>query len=237
MTLLGLDTSTLSASVAIWRELPSRGAGPATGEVLAARQSRVTTHSDALIPMLESALAEAGVALRDLDAVACGAGPGSFTGLRIGLATAKGLCFAIGRPLVLVSSLEAMAARADGEVRVCATLDAHQGEVYAGLFAVSAGTPRRCGEERALAPDALAADLAALAREAPLIIVGEGARRYPELLVQGSRLLDAEPGPHAAEVCRLAAVRLRAGLTEPLASATPRYLRPSEAERKLRKQQ
>ena len=111
--------------------------------------------------MIDEACARGGrAAPRDVDVVACGAGPGSFTGLRIGLATAKGLCFALDRPLVMVSSLAALAARApDG--RVCATLDAFKGEVYAGIFTVAGGVPildsQGSGAEAVLPPATLRA--------------------------------------------------------------------------------
>jgi tRNA threonylcarbamoyladenosine biosynthesis protein TsaB len=195
--------------------------------VLAERRQRVTTHSDALLQMVDAALAEAGCAPRALDGVACGAGPGSFTGLRIGLASAKGLCFALDRPLVLVSSLAVLAARAPVGQRVCATLDAHKGEVYAGLFTVEDEGPRAGGPELALAPARLAELLRA---EAPLWVVGEGARRYPELLVEGATLLDDDPAPRPGDLARLAARRLAAGAHDDLGRATPSYIRPSEAE-------
>src|SRR5678815_4486507 len=126
MKILALDTSTLTAGVAAWEE----------GRVLAERRSRVTTHSDALLAMIDEVLREAGWTPQTADGVACTAGPGSFTGLRIGLATAKGLCFAAGKPLLCIPSLEALAARApDG--RIAAVMDAHKQEVYACLLYTS----------------------------------------------------------------------------------------------------
>jgi tRNA threonylcarbamoyladenosine biosynthesis protein TsaB len=218
MKLLALDTSTLVAGVAV-----------SVDERLVERRTTVTTHSEALLGLIDEALRAAGVGPADLDGVVCGAGPGSFTGLRIGLATAKGLCFALGRPLVLVSSLAALAARApDG--RVCATLDAHKAEVYAGVYRVAAGVPTAEGDEQVLPPTTLAAALARLAVEEPLIVVGEGARRYPELLVAGARLLDDDGAPRPAELVRLGALRLARGEADDLATSGPRYIRPSEAE-------
>src|SRR5262249_48344508 len=146
-------------------------------QLLVEKQRRVTTHSESLIGLVDEALREAGLRAADLGAVACGAGPGSFTGLRIGLATAKGLCFALDRPLLLVSSLAALAARAPSG-RVAAVLDAHQGEVYAGVFAVRDGWPEPEGDEVVLFPDALAAQLRSLAEGAPLGVLGEGIERY-----------------------------------------------------------
>jgi tRNA threonylcarbamoyladenosine biosynthesis protein TsaB len=219
--LLALDTATLMAGVAVFRDHD--------GRVLAERRRVVTTHSEALLQLVDEALREAAVEARALDAIVCGAGPGSFTGLRIGLATAKGLCFALGRPLVMVSSLEALAARApDG--RVCAVIDAHKGEVYAGLFAVERGVPRPLdpsGEaERVLAPAALADEL----RAGGVVLVGDGVLRYRELFI-GAAPLDEDGAPRPADVARLGALRLAAGERSDLARAAPKYIRPSEAER------
>jgi len=211
MLILALDTSTLHAAAALWRD----------GRVLAERHRLVTTHSEALLAMLDELFVEASVAPADVDAVACGAGPGSFTGLRIGLATAKGLCFALGKPLVMVSSLAALAARApDG--RVCATLDALKGEVYAGFFDVRGGVPAPDGEERVLPPTKLLPALDDVSA-----IVGSGAQKYRIL---AARLLDEEAGPRPSDVARLAALRAARGDYDDLASAAPAYIRPSEAE-------
>ena len=214
MIVLAVDTSTLQAGVAIWRN----------ERVLASRQRIVTTHSDALLVMIDEAFADAGVIPADVDAIACGAGPGSFTGLRIGLSTAKGLCFALDKPLVMISSLAALAARApDG--RVCATLDAFKGEVYAGIFTVAAGVPTVDGIEAVLPPAQLLPRLADVA-----FIVGSGAAKYPELVAAPARLLDEHPGPRPADVARLAAIRVARGDLDDLSRASPTYIRPSEAE-------
>ncbi|MGZ3405803.1 MAG: tRNA (adenosine(37)-N6)-threonylcarbamoyltransferase complex dimerization subunit type 1 TsaB [Polyangia bacterium] len=214
MIVLAVDTSTLQAGVALWRN----------GHALAERQRVVTTHSEALLSMIDEAFADAGVVPADIDAVACGAGPGSFTGLRIGLSTAKGLCFALDKPLVMISSLAALAARApDG--RVCATLDAFKGEVYAGLFTVADGVPIADGAEAVLPPAALVPRLHDVA-----FIVGSGAAKYPELAAGPARLLDPQAGPRPADVARLAAIRAARGDYDDLSRAAPAYIRPSEAE-------
>jgi tRNA threonylcarbamoyladenosine biosynthesis protein TsaB len=214
LTILSVDTATLQAGVAVWRD----------GQALAERRQMVTTHSDALLAMIADAFAEAKLAPADVDAIACGAGPGSFTGLRIGLATVKGLCFALGKPLVMVSSLAALAARApDG--RVLATLDALKGEVYAGLYELRGGVPTLDGSEAVLAPDKLLPKIGGVT-----YVVGSGAHRYPGLVVPGARLLDDEPGPSPVDVARLAASRAASGTYDDLASAAPAYIRASEAE-------
>jgi tRNA threonylcarbamoyladenosine biosynthesis protein TsaB len=219
MKLLAIDTATLTAGVAVWDSH--------SGLLAPERRRVVTTHSEALMPLIDEALRELGLPPAALDAIVCGAGPGSFTGLRIGLSTAKGLCFALGRPLALISSLEALAARApDG--RVCATLDALKGEVYAGLFTVAGGLVEPGGEELVLAPEALAERLAG-DRQA-WRLCGSGVLRYPELLVPGTSLLDEDGAPRPADLARLGAARLQAGPPDDLARSGPRYIRPSEAE-------
>jgi tRNA threonylcarbamoyladenosine biosynthesis protein TsaB len=217
MIVLAVDTSTQQSGVALFGD----------GRTLAERRRVVTTHSEALLAMIDETFAEAALRPFDVDAIACGAGPGSFTGLRIGLATVKGLCFALGKPLVMISSLAALAARApDG--RVCAAVDAYKGEVYAGIFTVTGGVPELLdGKETVLPPSALLPRLASLGVE---VIVGSGAAKYPELVAAPVRLLDEEAGPWPADVARLGTLRAARGHYDDLASATPTYIRLSEAE-------
>jgi tRNA threonylcarbamoyladenosine biosynthesis protein TsaB len=216
--LLALDTSTLTAGVAA-----SDG-----GKLLAEGRRRVTTHSEALLALIDEVMKSAGLAAQDLDGVVCGAGPGSFTGLRIGMATAKGLCWALGKPLVLVSSLQALAARAPEGSRVCAVIDAYKCEVYAGRFVIEAGVPRPISDELAVAPADLKTQIEA---DAPIALVGDGALRYREQLIAGTvTLLDEDGSPRPADLARLGHLRLAAGESADLAAAAPRYIRPSEAE-------
>jgi len=219
MKLLALDTSTLTAGAAVLVD----------GQLVAERRNRVTTHSELLLALLDGTLADAGLRPRDLDAVACGAGPGSFTGLRIGLSTAKGLCFALGKPLALVSSLEAVAARApDG--RACAILDAHKNEVYSALYTIENGVPRALGSdgEQVLPPASLLAQLSAV--ELPLTLVGDGALRYRELFAPIGQPIDDDGSPRAADIARLGLQALARGEAEPLGRSGPRYVRLSEPE-------
>ena len=216
MIVLAVDTSTLHAGVALWRD----------GRVLGERRRVVTTHSEALLPMIDELFAEAALAPADVDAIACGAGPGSFTGLRIGLATCKGLCFALQKPLVMVPSLAALAARApDG--RVLGTIDAFKGEVYAAVFAVRAGVPELEGAERVLPPAKLQSTLDGVDG-----MLGSGADPIARALgpAAAPRRLDQEAGPRPGDVARLAALRAARGDYDDVASAAPAYIRPSEAE-------
>jgi tRNA threonylcarbamoyladenosine biosynthesis protein TsaB len=209
MKILALDTSTLTEGVAAFED----------GRVVAERREKVATHSDVLLTMVDEVLRDAKWTPQSFDAVACGAGPGSFTGLRIGLATAKGLCFATGKPLVCIPSLEALAARApDG--KICATLDAHKQEIYAAIYQVSDGYPTLIDGEWVLPPGALAEKIQGMT------LVGDGVLRYPHL---GSAL-DEDGSPRPGDVARLAAVRLAKGEVDDLSTSGPRYVRASEAE-------
>lgn len=227
--ILALDTSTLQAGVALVDE---------RGAKVAARTARVTTHSERLLALVREVLDEAGLRAAALDAIACGAGPGSFTGLRIGLATAKGLCLATGRPLVLVSSLGALALRAPGGALAVAAIDAFKGEVYAGFYRRGEGALLHAEEKEAvLAPDRLAALLAQRAAlgpagpsaRSPIHLIGDVLSAWPQLAVPGVDTADRGP-PDAADVGRLAALRLARGEHDDLAASVPSYIRASEAE-------
>jgi tRNA threonylcarbamoyladenosine biosynthesis protein TsaB len=234
--LLVIDTATLTASVAVVEGAPAGGAPPV--RVLGRAAAEVTTHSEALLSLVAEALRQAGLKPGAVDAVGCGAGPGSFTGLRIGLCTAKGLCFATGRPLVMASSLRSLALGASPAAEgtlVGAVLDAKKGELYCGFYRGAAAEP--VGAEVAIPPAAFAAHAAAVAAAAPLVLCGSGVRAYPVEVsaAPGVRLLDAPLGPDAVEVGRLCLGRL--GTTGPvdLATAAPTYVRPSEAELRHRR--
>lgn len=213
MKVLGIDNATGLASVAI-----------VDGDrVLAQARSETAGHRADLLVLVDDVCTRAGVAPLALDAVAIGAGPGSFTGLRIGMATAKGIAFAARRPLWAVSSLAALAeaelARDASVEIVVAVIDARRGEVYAGAYRRTPHGIELVGEERVMPPSALAAFAPAGAR-----FCGDAADAYPELA--------ALPGtwrqmPSGASVARLAHAGARVDV---LVSGVPSYIRPSEAE-------
>ncbi|HKA90136.1 MAG TPA: tRNA (adenosine(37)-N6)-threonylcarbamoyltransferase complex dimerization subunit type 1 TsaB [Haliangiales bacterium] len=210
MRLLALDTATLVASAAVWID----------GAVVVDGEAAASTHSEKLLPLADQVLRRAGLVPADLDAVACGAGPGSFTGLRIGLATAKGLCFALGRPLVLCSSLAALALEG-GRGTVLAVLDAKRQEVYAGLYRLDP-LPAPVDDEVVLAPG----DVAAWAAGRADAVVGDGAYAYPDdAAAWGPLVATARRTPSAAAVARLAAARLARGEADDLTRAEPTYIR------------
>jgi len=233
--LLALDTATLHGSVAVLRGEAGPDAPAVT--VLGRAEAIVTTHSDMLLGLVAEALRQASLAPSALEAIVCGAGPGSFTGLRIGLCTAKGLCLATGAPLVMASSLRALALKAAPQAAgalMVALLDAKKGEVYGGFYRGPAAGPT--SPEVAMPPAAFARHAAAVAAGAPVCCCGDrggaGAvdleREVPQGRWAGAGPVPDTPG--ALEVARLGLERLAIHGPDDLASAVPTYLRPSEAE-------
>jgi tRNA threonylcarbamoyladenosine biosynthesis protein TsaB len=188
-----------------------------------------------LLPTVDQVLRMAGVAAKDLDAVAVSIGPGSFTGLRVGLATAKGLALGTGATVVGVSTLEALAAAYEpaAEITICTLLDAYRGEVYLAVFKRRAGRLERLRTDAVLAPEAVKESLADV--EHPVHLIGNGVARYHRQLeaALGNRVRVTEIGlgavPSAAVVARLGRKQLAEG-TRPDAEVVPVYLRRTEAE-------
>ncbi|MHB8418609.1 MAG: tRNA (adenosine(37)-N6)-threonylcarbamoyltransferase complex dimerization subunit type 1 TsaB [Myxococcales bacterium] len=226
--LLSLDSSTRTLSLALLRW--------EGGETVLTRDiDDGGQHGHSLPSAIDALLREAGASLASLRGCAVGLGPGSFTGLRVGMATLKGLCYARHLPLAGASSLRALALgaasrAAEGEI-LCALLDARRGELYAGLFRGPAAEP--LGAERALPPAELAGWLAGAPR---VRLFGEG------LLAQRAAIeaawregwtldFDAPPTPKGAQVGRLTGPPAE-GRPEALFALEPRYVRPSEAELK-----
>lgn len=216
MLILALETSTELGSCALWRD------GEVTERVCPAGRS----HSETLLPLVRELLADAGVKLAQLDAIAFGVGPGAFTGLRVACGAAQGLAVAADLPLIPVSSLETMAAATDAE-RVLALLDARMGEVYAGCYQRRGEAYELLGDIRVVRPEALD-----FPQEAGWLACGNGPAAYP-VLQQG---LDAAgipvcPGimPGAAVLVRLAAERAARQAWINAADAAPLYVRDKVA--------
>lgn len=214
----------------------------------AVRQQEVSTHSEMLLPLIAETLDELALSPRALSGVVCGAGPGSFTGLRIGIATAKGLCFALAVPLVMVSSLQALAlaalSRSGSRRPVLSTLNAFRGQVFARLVvpapthasmddALPQSLQRLLAQSPELltdavwAPEALAALLQPYAEQ--LCLCGGGLSHYPVLRRIGAAVLDEEAAPHPLAILQLGAARLRSGQSDSLV-AVPNYICASAAE-------
>ncbi len=219
--LLAIETATRVCSVAL-----ARG-----DEVIAERANHdARLHSERLLPMIDELLAGAGVRLAEVEAFAVSIGPGSFTGLRIGLATVKAFALSDGRPVAAVSTLAALCASAGGEGAVAALLDARRGALYSACCS-------RAGIARAdLLADCVAtpAELAEQLPRGVRVVVGEGARegaadlarRRPDL----AQLELPDGGASASSVARLGAALLVEGAARDAAELVPVYLRRAEAE-------
>jgi len=210
MKFAAIETSTEWCSVALWRD----------GELSAIEQRAANRHGELALPMLERLLAAAGLKVADLEAIAFGAGPGSFTGLRIACGIAQGLAFARGLPVLGVSSLEAMAEEC-GAPRVVACLDARMGEVYYSALEKRGARWAEVVPAQCVAP--------AAAPRPPgegWVGCGNGFAAYGTM---GLRSVYPEIHPGAAAVARLAAPRLAAGEGMDAARAAPNYLRDKVA--------
>ncbi len=228
--ILALDTGTPTASVAV----ASRAAGR-----VHRREEPARTHGPTVLVFVAEVLNEAGLSPTDLTAVACGRGPGSFTGLRIGMATAKGLCYALGVPLLTPSSLEALAhaaAPSKSPATVVACLDARRQEIFAAAWRFDGdGASTQLLNPMAGGPAAVADAVRGLQSPGPAILVGTGATLYRQeltsLLAGEARLPDDAPQtPNAEVLADLAASALANGDLADLRAAEPDYIRPSDAE-------
>lgn len=163
--ILGIDSSAISAGCAL-----VEGGKIVAEEFLNTRH----THSETLLPMVKSMLQSAGVSLVDVERIAVTTGPGSFTGLRIGIATVKGLCMGAEKPCVGVSTLEAIAYNFIGvDGIICACMDARCKQVYNALFRSEGGVISRLCDDRAITLDELSGELSRL--EGRVILAGDGA--------------------------------------------------------------
>jgi tRNA threonylcarbamoyladenosine biosynthesis protein TsaB len=217
LNLLALDTSTEYCSVALLR-----------GEELTHREAHaVQRHSELILPMIEDVLAASGIGLRQVDGIAFGAGPGSFTGLRIACGVAQGLAFGAGVPVVPVGTLAALAQEAD-EPRVIACIDARMGEIYHAAY-------RREGDRwtQIVAPGVCPPHQAPVLEGGGWVGCGSGFAVYAQQLAdryagQLSSVAD-RLHPHARSIARLAMPVLAAGGGLPAEQAAPVYVRDKVA--------
>ena len=222
MTVLGIETATMLCGTAIVRD----------GEVIAETQlSAPQIHSERLLFLVDELLRTSGIPLKELDGIACSIGPGSFTGLRIGLSVAKGLAYASDLPLAAVPTLEALAFRAvrDGRLmpggRVLAALDARRDEVFTALYSWNGTALGAVIPATALSVSALLEQLVA---GAPIVLTGDGSAKVAAGAAAHRSGLFAMPAA-GQELCSPAAVallgerRLRSGLEADLESLEPEY--------------
>ncbi|MGH6980733.1 MAG: tRNA (adenosine(37)-N6)-threonylcarbamoyltransferase complex dimerization subunit type 1 TsaB [Stellaceae bacterium] len=212
MYILGLDSAGNGASVALLRD----------GAVVSARvMSRPRGQAEILMPMIDEALREARIEARSLDAIGVATGPGSFTGLRIAVAAARGLALATGAPAIGVTRFAAVAAQFSGERRdgraLLVALDTRRDDFFLQLFADRDGEPRLAGGD----------DAASTLPKIPLSLAGDAAYRLASFLSgRDIRVADEPERPLAEPVARLAAAAFRPGMA--VAPPRPLYLRPPD---------
>ena len=226
MKILALESATLAG-----------GAALLDGERLVGETtlSIALTHSERMMAVVDRLLADCGWSPRDLEGLAVSIGPGSFTGLRVGVATMKGLALALDLPVAPVPTLDALAATLPfAAAPVCPLLVARKGEVYCSLYRWQGNAMERQWDYLALAPDAAAARL-----DGPVIVLGDGVVTCrPYLARLGDAVMEAPPArrlPSPGVVAQLGHALLSAGKGMDADALVPLYLRPSEAELKARR--
>jgi tRNA threonylcarbamoyladenosine biosynthesis protein TsaB len=230
MWTLGIDSATLQGSVALLKD-------DRCLEERVFEQGMI--HGRELIPAIGELCDRHSLRMGDLDLVACDIGPGSYTGLRVGIATAKGLCRFSGAAIIGVCSLDAMAeayrlqhGNPSPSPVLCPALDAKWRQLYTATYTIDSGRIRRTSEPRADRPDAIPR------RDPAPIIFGDAVLSFREVLEASGAILDPDPSllhPRAAKVARLGALDYTSGRHDTVMGLEPLYLRPTEAELKLRK--
>ena len=225
MLILAFETSAKAASVALFQD------GKLLGE---SYQNTGLTHSQTLMVMAEDMLKQCGFAPKDVTAVAVAAGPGSFTGVRIGVAAAKGLAWGLQVPCYGVSTVESMALGLGAYAgTVCPVMDARRSQVYNALFAAENGQLKRVAEDRAIALADLAEELKTSPK--PIFLVGDGSELTFKTLkdtVPGLVLpMESHMHQRAVGVGLAAMKAMEAGETGDAEAMQPNYLRLSQAER------
>ena len=212
--LLAIETSSELASCALL-----------AGDTVTTRESSgVRTHSQSILPMVQALLADANLTLADLDAIAFGAGPGSFTGVRTACGITQGLAFGAGLPVVPLVTLDAMALacreRSDAS-EILVLLDARMGEVYWAQYRYADGW------HTVVAPALCAPEAVAPVPVAGLVACGNGLTAYPAAFADGAFAAGglADILPHARDLVRLGALAFAAGQAVDAAAAQPLYLR------------
>ncbi len=222
MKILALDTATSSCSVAVTDD------GSLCAE-LTLRKNQ--THSKHLMEMIDSVLAIAGFGVGDLDGLAVTIGPGSFTGLRIGIGTIKGLAFAVDKPVVGISSLETLAWQcADRSNLICPLLDARKAEVYYATYRFDKDDLVQQTPARAVKPEVVVREITD-----SCVFIGSGAQLYRQKIkkIMGGMAHFGPPGQdiiRASSIAFLSMKRFKAHDTDGVADLIPHYIRKSDAE-------
>ncbi|MEN9583065.1 MAG: tRNA ((37)-N6)-threonylcarbamoyltransferase complex dimerization subunit type 1 TsaB [Pseudomonadota bacterium] len=226
LKILAVDTATEACSAALQ-----------VGDTLFSRwEEAPRDHTRKILPMVQAVLDDAGITLGELDAIAFGRGPGSFTGVRIGISVAQGLAFGVGVPLIGISTLAAMAQgayRLDGAEQVLTAIDARMNEVYFGRYELIDGRMQLVGDEVVSDPVALVDARGKLAGR--VTCVGTGFETYGETLsgLADELAVSQVRFPAAIDMLPLARAAWLAGEAVPVEQATPVYLRDKVTWKKL----
>lgn len=223
MLILGIDTATMQASCAI---------GGHEGVLAAAQSSKGRRHAEHLVPAIEFICGQAQIELSELSVIAVDIGPGLFTGLRVGIATAKSLAHALNVPMIGVSSLDLLAFPVRFSSRlIVAAVDARRGELYWATYRQVPGGVQRLSEPSVGSPDEVISELMASGEE--ILMVGDGAVRYATEFEALPKLEFADLGlahPAATSLVQLAHARALREEFAPASSIDPLYLRKPDAE-------
>ncbi|MDD3995905.1 MAG: tRNA (adenosine(37)-N6)-threonylcarbamoyltransferase complex dimerization subunit type 1 TsaB [Bacilli bacterium] len=229
MRLLMVDTATIVASAAVIEE------EKLVGEVIINHQKK---HSEKLLPAIDHLFTDAGLDVSEMDAFGIVCGPGSFTGLRIGMATVKGFAQALNKPVVGVSTLEALAYNLPyAQGIICPILDAQRDQVYTGVYQFINGCFETLLPDTVLSIDALIRHLSEIT-DGPIHVLGDGVPKYFETI---SEELDAFKAPphirmnRASSAAWLALRKLQKGQVQDYKTIEPMYIRPSYAEEQKKK--
>jgi len=232
MKILGLDSSGLVASVAVVEDAELRGEYTINYK---------KTHSQTLLPMLDEVAKMIELDLETIDAIAVAGGPGSFTGLRIGSATAKGLGLALNKPLIHVPTVDALAYNLVGYERmVCPLMDARRNQTYTGLYAFTGNEMQVLKEQCAVGIEEIIEKVNEYNR--PVVFLGDGVPVFSSFIEEQCKVPYIFAPAHmnkqrAGAVAVLGMEMLKKGVYETAAEHRPDYLRLSQAERELKERE
>lgn len=233
MKLLSLDSSATTASVSIYDASENK----IIGEFFI---NTKLTHSQTLVPMIDALLKSTKTELNDIDYFAVNCGPGSFTGIRIGVSVVKGMAMALDKKCVSTSTLESMAYNFvdSDDVVVCSCMDARRNQVYNALFSVNNGEVTRLCDDRAISVEDLADELIKLNNQ--VVLVGDGAHLVSKATENAELITlahDSKRYQKASSVALCAVKSIENNNVLNASSLMPTYLRPSQAERERLKKE
>ena len=232
MLLLAIESSGLVASVALMAD------DKLIGEYTTNFKK---THSQTLLPMLDEVVKMTGIELESLDAIVVSGGPGSFTGLRIGATTAKGLGLALDKPLVNVPTVDGIAYNLFGvEKVICLIMDARRQQVYTGLYTFEGSEFKVLCKEKAVGIADIVEEINQMGR--PVVFLGDGVAVYKKYIEEHIQVDCSFAPPHlnaqrAGALAALGKIYYEAGMTQSADEHVPEYLRLSQAERELLEKQ